>query len=279
MKNFSIKLHPIFVLIGCLLLYFKQGEVFLCYLIVSIIHEYAHFAVAKKLAVETGESQMTPFGGMIEMPLHKYPWQIELQVVVAGAGVNLFFAILLAGLWWFFPLTYGVTYTFAMANITTALVNFLPCFPLDGGRVAYMVAKNVLKIKKPEKMVSFLGIMFGTVFIVSFFFFPFNYTMLTLGIFMILGSAKKLQSEAVITCFYKTKNVPNEVCEEKVILCGENEEVYKIFKHYQKGAHHKIKVKRENGEQTVINQKQLYEKMVEYNGNMGKYMTFKDILK
>lgn len=251
-------------------------------MLATIFHEYAHFYVATKLGMEIASAKMTPFGGMIEIPLAKHPWQASLAVIVAGGLLNLFLAVLLCGLWWFCPVTYGVTHSFARANIVIAMVNFLPCYPLDGGRGAYLWCKEILKLRNSEKIISLIGVVLGGLFIVMFFVNKNNFTLLTLGVFMVIGSEKTLRNISQITAFEKLnlacggrENIGIKL--ENVIVASGDTEVYKVFFHFKRSSENLLKIRLSSGSQIIATQQLLSDKMVSFTGGISSQTTLNEL--
>jgi hypothetical protein len=54
---------------------------------------------------------------------------------LAGPFVNAVLCVGIVALWWFFPETYAYTDTLLYANMGMLLLNLLPAYPLDGGRI------------------------------------------------------------------------------------------------------------------------------------------------
>ena len=55
--------------------------------------------------------------------------------------------IAVAGLWWFYPVTYAYTDGIFYASAAMLALNLLPAYPLDGGRIAKCVICKFLKPK------------------------------------------------------------------------------------------------------------------------------------
>lgn len=224
-------------------------------------------------------AQITPFGGMIEIPLHKHSWQESLVVIMAGGAVNLVIAVLLCAVWWFFPITYGITYSFARANIIIALVNFLPCYPLDGGRVAYLWCKEVLNLKGAERLISLSGIAIGCVFMLLFILNPINITTATLGVFMILGSEKTLKNISQISAMEKwnmgnSSLAKNGIAQQNILVVDGETKVYKAFFHFKKGGENILKIKLKKGDWKVVSQAELHEEILRNSNRIDSQTTF-----
>lgn len=99
-----------------------------------LVHELGHLYCARRLGVDPRTVTLYPFGGIAELaePPHA---RAELAIAAAGPAASL--ALALAGLG--LAMLGGVpaelgTYL-ALASGGVALINLLPAFPLDGGRI------------------------------------------------------------------------------------------------------------------------------------------------
>ena len=140
--KFSI--HPLFLLVG--VWYSFTGELFLFLLsaLVALQHECAHAFAAAKLGYKLNKIVLMPFGAVIDGDLKGISVKDELSVALAGPFCNLLTAGFFAALWWFAPTTYAFTDTAYYSSLAIALVNLLPAYPLDGGRVLKCVLENAL---------------------------------------------------------------------------------------------------------------------------------------
>jgi len=96
-----------------------------------IFHEYGHVLAGKVFGVPTKDVTLYPLGGVASMQLSLCnSSKKEFFIAIAGPLVNIFFALL------FFPLIeiYFFLVCFVI-NLSLALFNLLPIFPMDGGRI------------------------------------------------------------------------------------------------------------------------------------------------
>lgn len=191
MKKFKISIHPLFLIFAAVLIYLGYFYILLAYLITIILHEFAHSFVANRLGYRLNIINIMPHGASLSGQSHFFSVRDEILIAIAGPIANIVIAIICCALWWLFPETYFYTQQFVYANTITAVVNCLPIFPLDGGRVLLAVlGKNGNKISSIKK-VRLTGIILSSSLIVCFFitvFFVPNYTLLVFGSFLFVTS-------------------------------------------------------------------------------------------
>ncbi|MBR4407238.1 MAG: M50 family metallopeptidase, partial [Clostridia bacterium] len=178
--------------------------VFFTYILVVILHEMAHFFVAKKLGYSMNKIFLLPYGAGISLNQNFVDEKDEILIASAGPLLNFFLAFLTISLWWLFPSVYIHTETFVLANIVTGLINLLPCYPLDGGRIlSSFLSKKLNNRKKALKISSIFNFLIVFLFILIFLTDIFKYfTFLLMAIFIFLGHFNgKLQGKYELTNF------------------------------------------------------------------------------
>ena len=109
-----------------------------------LLHEFGHIAAARRYGIRTPDVTLLPIGGLAR--LEKMPRKPSQELVVALAGPLVNFVI--AGLLFPFVGNAAVApdeidlsnpaaffHTLMMANLSLAVFNLIPAFPMDGGRV------------------------------------------------------------------------------------------------------------------------------------------------
>ena len=163
MMNIDIKLHTTFFLLlaGLGIVYPLQGGLgaaldgvtFLALLFGCVLlHELGHAGAAKRYGVETKDIILLPIGGVARLEKMPTEPKQELVVALAGPAVNAVIAALVAAALLVTlgtnsgtgvdPATLagaggltGLAVQLLTVNVLLVIVNLLPAFPMDGGRI------------------------------------------------------------------------------------------------------------------------------------------------
>ncbi len=152
-RSFSkplFRLHPLFIAVG--IFYACTGELFLFLLstLVAVQHECAHAFAAARLGYRLNAVVLMPYGAVIDGDLKGISVKDEIYVAICGPLCNLATALFFGALWWFAPTTYAFTDVAFYSSLAIALVNLLPCYPLDGGRILKCLLLRGLLKKYPQ---------------------------------------------------------------------------------------------------------------------------------
>lgn len=127
--------HPLFLLAGVASAFTGRLLVLLASVFAALEHECAHAFVARRFGFCLNKIVLMPYGAVISGDIGGISPKEEIAVLLAGPLANAFTALGFTALWWLFPETYPYTDVAAYVSLSLFLVNLLPAFPLDGGRL------------------------------------------------------------------------------------------------------------------------------------------------
>ena len=139
----KIEIHPLFWLIGALSIVTAQFESMFIIFVLVFLHECAHILVMMKFRWKIHKIVLLPFGGVAQTDeFATRPFYEEWYVVLAGPifHVMLEFFFLL-GIY-AFHLPSESVFLWRQMNQMILLVNLLPVYPLDGGRILTLVLEQ-----------------------------------------------------------------------------------------------------------------------------------------
>lgn len=204
-QNSRFRLHPLFIAVGVWYCFTGELCLFLISCLVALQHECAHAFAAARLGYKLNKIVLMPYGAVIDGDLRGITLREEITVAFCGPLCNLLTAGFFAALWWFFPSTYAYTDVAFYSSLSIALVNLLPAYPLDGGRIIRCMlvrafSKREARRAEAEKRAGFwcriLALPFATAFLVGFFFTS-NLTLFAFGVFQIVGIIGNRGEESV----------------------------------------------------------------------------------
>lgn len=201
-----IRLHYTFFL---LLIYFGlmgrdgaqwQGVVFMIAVFACVVlHELGHSVVAQRFGIRVAEIVLYPIGGVARMEKLPKPHQ-ELWIALAGPAVNvviaaaLFMALKLSGklVPWdrMSPAAGHWVQYLLLLNISLALFNLIPAFPMDGGRVL----RAILGMRMGEYRATQIAASIGQLLAFVFGFFALkdmNIILMFIAFFVFIGAGQE----------------------------------------------------------------------------------------
>lgn len=138
-----VSVHPLFAALLLLSAFTGRLLLVLSALFAALEHELAHALVARKFGYRLNKIVLMPYGAVISGDIRGIPPLQEIQVCLAGPLANAVTALLFAALWWLYPESYPYTDLAAQASLSLFLVNLLPAFPLDGGRILRVLLRRL----------------------------------------------------------------------------------------------------------------------------------------
>lgn len=192
-----MRAHPLFLLTGIVYLIAGRGFAFLASLLAAVIHEIAHARMADIRGYRMRRIVLMPYGAVLKGG-EEFSKADSLLIALSGPIVSLLFAVVTVALWWLIPEAYHYTLDFMQANLTLALFNMIPVFPLDGARVVLAVSKKKVKTLRALRIA---GIVFSTVLLILSVisaFFKFNISLGVMAVFLMYGAVSGTENEMYV---------------------------------------------------------------------------------
>ncbi len=139
MKGGKLRVHPLFLAVGALSAFTGQLFVFLAVFCAALEHECAHAIVARRYGYTLSQLVLMPYGAVVKGDLAGIGRRAELAILLAGPLCNLATGIFFVASWWLYPELYPYTELAAHVSFSLFLVNLLPAYPLDGGRLVRLL--------------------------------------------------------------------------------------------------------------------------------------------
>ena len=181
-----------------------RGVAFILLLFACVVlHELGHALTARRFGIETRDIILLPIGGVARLERMPEKPRQELLVAIAGPLVSvaialgLFLALQALDLW--VPIerlaedpeiTHGPLFQqLAIINVTLAVFNLIPAFPMDGGRILRALLATRLSFLRATKVAAGIGqlLAFGLGFLGLFS----NPFLVLIALFVWIGAAQE----------------------------------------------------------------------------------------
>ncbi len=194
MGSIKVNFHPLFFLFGFYYALTGRIFVFIIYTLTCLIHELGHSFVAEIKGYKLNKITLMPFGAVISCGKNDLNIKDQTAIALAGPFINIIIALIFISFWWIYPESYAFTDTAVEANLTMAIINLIPVFPLDGGRIMYSILALKINKQKAKLYCKILGVILSVTLIGLFIYSAFNTLNLSLlffSLFILIGVIKK----------------------------------------------------------------------------------------
>lgn len=167
-----------------------------------VLHELGHALTAKRFSIPTNEITLLPIGGVASLEDIPEEPREELLITLAGPLVNILIAFLLyliipfdflqeldeEQIQQFFSEISARNFLFLLfyANVILAVFNFIPAFPMDGGRILRALLSMRINRVKATQIAANLGQLVAIIFF--FFGLLYNPFLALIGVFIFFGA-------------------------------------------------------------------------------------------
>lgn len=191
MEKLKFTIHPLFFIFGLYFAFCGKVFSFLTYTLVACIHECGHYVASSKRGYKLKRVVLMPYGAVIRGDKQDFSYVDEVMIALAGPAINAATAVIFIALWWIFPEVYPFTELAVEASLTIAIINMLPAYPLDGGRVLLATLSLKMSRKTALKIVKAIGVIVSAAMLGLFVYSCFttlNVSLLFFSSFMLFGN-------------------------------------------------------------------------------------------
>jgi stage IV sporulation protein FB len=164
-----------------------------------------HAISAQKVGYRLVNVNLLPFGAVINGDVSGMGYVDEIKVALAGPFINFCIGVGIVALWWVFPQAYPYTELAASASFALCVINLVPAFPLDGGRVLLCTLTLLMQRQKAVAVCKSVGIGFSSLFLGLFIYSCFkevNFSLLLFSAFMFAGVFSKNSDDRYVRIYH-----------------------------------------------------------------------------
>ena len=213
----KISIHPLFIAVMIFCALFGGLPTALICLVTALLHESGHIFCAAKMGFKCDRVKIMPYGAAAICDVEGIRARDEIKLALAGPLVNAAVCVFLAGLWWFIPETYAYTDLVLQANLAMLVVNLLPAYPLDGGRVAGCVLTKLFSKRVSAIVLKVIAAVCAVGLTVAFFFSGYNPTLILFALFLGCSAIEKRPAAELIN--FSSAGKLKRGMEVKYVLC------------------------------------------------------------
>ena len=265
----NLKFSWLFILLIIAILFFDNITNFFIYFVVVLLHEFAHYYIAKKLGYKLNKMYIMPYGVCLNYENNVFSGNDELSIALAGPIFNYLLCIICVAIWWIFPVTYYYLDYFCFCNLVLATFNILPCFPLDGGRIIVCLLSKKIEREKAIKITLILNYVLSIVLVFLFitsFFKDINYSYMFIAIFLFSGcvNPKKYSQYEYMMLDSNKRKLYKKGCLVKTFAITSNISLYKIMAKFSKFKYNIVYVIMPNGSVKVLSETNINNLAIKY---------------
>ncbi|MGN1401323.1 MAG: M50 family metallopeptidase [Bacillus sp. (in: firmicutes)] len=243
----KVHIHPVtWLVVGIALLTAHFYEIFLLLFIV-FVHEVGHAAVAHRFGWRIRSVTLLPFGGVLDTEEHgNRPLAEEMKVILAGPLQHLWLFLISLFLHWSGMIGEEAFRLFAFMNSSICLFNLLPIWPLDGGKLLFLVLSKRSTFLDSHKLILWgSSVLTLLLFLLSLFVLSINLNSIVIFLFLVFTLVMEWrQRQYVFMRFlldrhYGKKDDPLEL---EPINVDEKDSIQSILKLFRRGCKHSILV-------------------------------------
>jgi len=280
-----IELHLTFILLILgvlgLSLYYNMIYAFILtvFLFIFVLfHELAHCVVARRYSIKVRKIVLYPIGGVSEIEEIPENPRIEWRMAAAGPVTSLVLGAALIAVNFALPFkiplfppisillfsTGNILIDLGVLNLVLGAFNFIPAFPMDGGRVLRALLAERMKFSQATKYAAYIGRIFGIIMmLVGFFIDP---LLIIIGVFIYIGASEEAEQTLVSTALASVQ--VKDVMQSEVGAVRPDQTLAEAFEVMFKNRYHDALVERDGVFQGVVDWNEIIKVPQQQRGNL-----------
>lgn len=258
----KIKIHPTTWVVTGISVITAHFQELLMLFIVILVHEMGHACAAAYYKWRIKSITILPFGGMLETEEYgNRNLKEDFTVIVFGPLQHL----------WLFLVAYiafssgvidqNVFTTFVYVNSTVCLFNLLPVWPLDGGKLLFLLLSLRVSFLNSHRLVLQCSIGVGIIlFLLSLIMGGFSLNIVIIFAFILFSIAMEWkQKHYVFMRFLLERHYGKnkDFLKLKPITVDENEKLHDILQLFQRGCKHPVIVTKDGKERGALDENEI----------------------
>ncbi len=245
----KVHIHPLlWVIIGISVITASFKPLMMLILIV-FIHEMGHAISAHFFSWRIKSIMLLPFGGVAEVDEHgNRSLKQELIVVLAGPSQHIWLQGVAYVLYQMNFLNIADYQMFTFYNLSILLFNLLPIWPLDGGKLLFIVFSHLWAYKKAHMYMLLTSSFFLAIYLAFTLIFSPTHINMWIIITFLLYSLYHEYKNRMYGClrflmerYYGKQNTIHQL---KPIVVDESDLIYQVLLQFQRGCKHLIIVEK-----------------------------------
>ncbi|MBD3107843.1 M50 family metallopeptidase [Bacillus sp. AGMB 02131] len=259
---FMLRIHPTTWVIMAIAILTAHIYEMLMLLAVVLVHEMGHACAAAHFKWRIKSITLLPFGGVLDTEEHgNRPLKEDLMVILFGPIQHLVLFLLVYLAYISGVADYETYVTFLYINSTICLFNLLPIWPLDGGKLLFLLFSLKYSFLKSHLLI----LRFSILFSVALFTFCLLSGQMSLNIILILSFIcfaivmEWRQRQYVFMRFLLERHYGKNSEMQRLIslTVDENKTVHEILQLFQRGCKHPIIVMKNGKERGMLDENEV----------------------
>ncbi|KAB2338707.1 stage IV sporulation protein FB [Cytobacillus depressus] len=232
------------------------------FLLIIFVHEMGHAVAASFFSWRIKRIALLPFGGVAEMEEHgNRPLKEELIVILSGPLQHLWMIGVAFFLYKFSFLSEGMYELFIQYNLMVLLFNLLPIWPLDGGKLIFLLLSLYHAFPEAHRrvlQVSAVSVILFACLILTFS--PINLNIWVVLAFLLFSLYHEWKQSRYIFMRFLLERYygkSGEVRHIKPIVVQEDEMVLHVLEKFQRGCKHPIIIEKDGKEKGSMDENEL----------------------